>query len=362
MYFLVWFLFMHSSVVTSLQIGTHGADDPGSEEDIGVHLGGILKAAHSKVSGDAAQGRVDNLQGMTSQINEDTTALVNPVVDRVVNRANEITAASEVVDPLCTRAWEQNCPDGWAPVGSRCLAPASYRSWGAGCTTFFSWDGASMADKITFSEKCAPWPCAGTCQNGSYRDYDACPSGFTQKSTVPGLCELTGRTKDNQPHCANQYYVSGMTIAQKQELASSCGFQFPCRPSSECDKPDWDAACPSGWAEVGGFCVAPRLYDNICSHGVNTTGMTHVQKIEFAAKCAVVWPCHGVIVSEQMVDASTQGSTEVNGPVDYTTGRVFIVGTVPSNHTEGNSIDFFDTSVPSGAIDARNGDILFEAA
>merc|ERR1711974_230705 len=108
--FLVLLLLSLCGKCACIQIGSITPSNQGSEETIGVNLGSMLKAANAQIASDASQGRVDHLQGMTSQINDDTTALVNPAVDQVVNRANEIMAANEPADPLCARSWEQKCP------------------------------------------------------------------------------------------------------------------------------------------------------------------------------------------------------------------------------------------------------------
>lgn len=138
---------------------------------------------------------------------------------------------------------------------------------------------ADMAGKQKFAEECqAPWPCQDDCVLG--HDYDACPSGWERSQ--PGFC--TGASPNG---CAQLFKFDEMQTAQKQELASVCGFSWPCK--SECQ--EFRSRCPEGWQLEGSACLAPSSYSGACASEIDTSGMSSAQKKEFGTKCGVKFGC-----------------------------------------------------------------------
>lgn len=146
----------------------------------------------------------------------------------------------------------------------------------------------STAQKQQIAEDCkAPWPCADSCSEG--HDYSAvCPLGWHDDGT--GFCEAPAHF---ETHCAKSYDFAEMDVRMRQELATTCGFSWPCLGSCQ---QDYSKACPENWQEVAmnpGMCMAPSTYAGQCSFSVNTAGMGAEQKSAFARKCATRFPCLG---------------------------------------------------------------------
>jgi len=208
----------------------------------------------------------------------DQAVLVNPKVSKVVAEANRLSEHQGwKLESLCTRNWGSSCPDGWDGSGdSGCTAPSSYAG---GCATHINLAKADMAGKQKFAEECqAPWPCQDDCVLG--HDYDACPSGWERSQ--PGFC--TGASPNG---CAQLFKFDEMQTAQKQELASVCGFSWPCK--SECQ--EFRSRCPEGWQLEGSTCLAPSSYSGACASEIDTSGMSSAQKKELGTKCGVKFGC-----------------------------------------------------------------------
>ena len=213
--------------------------------------------------------------GLSSQ----ESVLVNPEVSRVVAEGNSLAAAKIVDDRgACKRNFDAPCPSGWLQLGSaHCAAPASYAG---GCPRMQTFDGRSLIAKVKFANDCdAPWPCATDCAAGV--DFDSCPEGWTDNGD--GYCSSSGAST-----CLPSYKFSAMSISQKEELASVCGFEWPCRGA--CDE-NYDAPCPEGWASIGDECVGPLTYAGDCDFSFTTKGMTNAQKQALAGSCGVRFPC-----------------------------------------------------------------------
>ena len=207
------------------------------------------------------------------------SVLVNPEVSRVVADGNSLAAAKMVDDEdTCERNLEAPCPNGWLQVGSaHCAAPVSYAG---GCPRMQSFHGRSLTARIRFANDCdAQWPCATDCAAGL--DFDHCPEGWNDDGD--GYCSSPGASK-----CLPSYRFGAMSISQKEELASVCGFEWPCRGS--CNE-NFDAPCPEGWTSIGDECVGPRTYAGDCDFSFTTKGMTNAQKQAFADSCGVRFPC-----------------------------------------------------------------------
>ena len=208
------------------------------------------------------------------------SVLVNAEVSRVVSEGNAL-AASEVVgdSDTCSRNLKAPCPNGWLQVGSaHCAAPASYTG---GCPRMQSFNGRSLAARLKFASDCeAQWPCATDCAAGL--DFDTCPEGWSDGGD--GYCSSSGTSK-----CLPSYKFSAMSISQKEELASVCGFEWPCRAS--CNQ-NFNAPCPEGWTNIGDECMGPSTYAGECDFSFATNGMTIAQKQALAESCGVRYPCN----------------------------------------------------------------------
>ena len=218
-------------------------------------------------------------QTIAAQLQSQEQVLVNPEVSRVVAEGNAL-AAMKVVDDndTCNRNWKAPCPTGWLQVGnSHCSAPASYTG---GCPRMQSFEGHSLAARLKFADDCdAQWPCATACVSGT--DFDNCPTGWADVGD--GYCSSPGATK-----CLPSYKFSAMSIAQKEEFSFVCGFEWPCH--SACTE-DYQASCPEGWMSVGDECMGPSTYAGECDFSFTTKGMSAAQKQALAESCGVRFPC-----------------------------------------------------------------------
>ena len=218
-------------------------------------------------------------ESIATDLNSWESNLVNPEVSRVVAEGNALAALKIVDDSdTCTRNWKAPCPSGWLQVGSaHCAAPVSYAG---GCPRMQSFSGRSMASRLKFANDCdAQWPCAKDCASGL--DFDTCPAGWVDNGD--GYCSSPGGSA-----CLPSYKFSAMSISQKEELASVCGFEWPCRGT--CNE-NFDAPCPEGWATVGDDCLGPRSYAGDCNFSIATKGMSKLQKQALAESCGVRFPC-----------------------------------------------------------------------
>ena len=218
-------------------------------------------------------------ESISAGLQSQESVLVNPDVSRVVAEGNGLAAAKVVDDKdTCERNLEASCPSGWLQVGAaHCAAPASYAG---GCPRMQSFDGRSVNAKLNFANDCdAPWPCATDCASGI--DFDNCPAGWTDNGD--GYCSSAGASK-----CLPSYKFSVMTISQKEQLASVCEFEWPCRGA--CNQ-NYDVPCPEGWTSIGDECMGPRTYAGDCDFSFTSKGMTSAQKHALADSCGVRFPC-----------------------------------------------------------------------
>ena len=219
-------------------------------------------------------------QSIAAELQAQDSVLVNSEVSRVVAEGNAL-AATKIVDDrdTCSRNLKAPCPSGWLQVGSaHCAAHASYAG---GCPRMQSFNGRSLTARVKFANDCdAQWPCATDCASGL--DFDNCPAGWADSGD--GYCSSTGAST-----CLPSYKFNAMSISQKEELASVCGFEWPCRAT--CNQ-NYDAPCPAGWASIGDECVGPRTYAGECDFSFTTRGMTTAQKQALAESCGVSFPCN----------------------------------------------------------------------
>ena len=259
--------------------GLRAAGKSDVAESIGDAVKNIDRLYASRFNHDGPQGASALGETIAAGLQAEESTLVNPEVSRVVAEGTRLAEAKVVDDAgTCNRNLEASCPSGWLQVGSaHCVAPASYAG---GCPRMQSFDGRSLSARVKFADECdAPWPCATDCASGL--DFDNCPEGWTDDGD--GYC-----SSDSASTCLSSYKFNAMSISQKEELASVCGFSWPCRGA--CIE-NYDAPCPEDWASVGDECVGPRTYAGDCDFSFTTTGMTNAQKQALASSCGVRFPC-----------------------------------------------------------------------
>ena len=265
----------HSQVA----LGLRAAGDSQLAESIGDVIKGIDRQYESHFNHGGPGEASPFGQSIAAELQSQENVLVNPEVSRVIAEGNAL-AATHLVDEkgTCSRNCEAPCPSGWLQVGSaHCAAPASYTG---GCPRMQSFNGRSLAARLKFASDCdAQWPCVTDCASGL--DFDTCPKGWLDDGH--GYCSSAVASK-----CLPSYKFSAMSIAQKEELASVCGFEWPCRPV--CNE-NYDVPCPEGWASTGDECVGPRSYAGECDFSFTTKGMTSAQKQALAESCGVRFPC-----------------------------------------------------------------------
>jgi len=218
-------------------------------------------------------------QSIAGEFNSQHQVLVNPDVSRVVAEGNILAALKRINDnDVCSRNFKATCPSGWLHIGRfNCEAPASYTG---GCQRMQSFEEYSLIAKLKFADDCdAQWPCQDDCAIG--RNFDVCPREWTDVGD--GYCSVPEATK-----CLASYKFNEMSKAQKEELASVCGFEWPCREACE---QNYNAFCPQGWTSVNDICTGPRTYAGECGFTLNTHGMNVPQKQALAESCGVTFPC-----------------------------------------------------------------------
>lgn len=287
-----------------MQFGVSGG------KEAGENLGGQVLAADDEVAADASQngGKSTFQSSYAEALTSKEMVLVNPGVSKVLQQANGMAQNLVEKDALCERRWTAECPDGWALTGDgQCAAPSSY---GGSCKKVLSFSGMPAAQKQQMAEECkAPWPCEDSCSGG--HDYSAlCPQGWSSDGS--GFCEAPAGFETK---CARSYDFAEMDSRTRQELAVTCGFQWPCQGSCQ---QDFSKPCPEDWQEVPmnpSMCMAPATYSGICSFSVNTADMTAQQKADFARKCATRFPCLGSQASAAAGAASERPGPLPDGPV-----------------------------------------------
>jgi CPW-WPC domain-containing protein len=88
----------------------------------------------------------------------------------------------------------------------------------------------------------------------------------------------------------------------------------------------WDAKCPDGWTLAGqDQCIAPAAYGGACKTVSSFSGMTLAEKQQIAEECKAPWPCidgcaDGHDYSELCPEGwSDEGAGFCKAPVDFQT-------------------------------------------
>ena len=116
---------------------------------------------------------------------------------------------------------------------------------------------------------------------GCPRDMSGCPTFWAEQSN--GVCEPP---EDYDGLCV-AIDVKGLAVEEKEDFAWKCRASWPCTPSCKLDF----EGCPATWQNLNGLCLAPSVYDGICSPAMLFSSFTPKQKAEWAAMCSARWPC-----------------------------------------------------------------------
>jgi len=259
----------------------------GLSADVGAQIADVIyEAAQSTSVGAGHQHAVDGLLQKAfahELLHTDETVVSMSSPEEILKRRQ----LQSDQDDICDRNWAHTCPDGWIPLQEfQCSAPLSYKG---PCKHLQSFASTNAVDKHVFSSVCkTPWPCRDECDHG--RDYDKlCPEDWAYIGN--GFCESRGNYNAT---CSSLYNFHDMSSADKQELGLACGIKWPCK--THCSA-NYNKPCPYEWTEITaspGFCLAPPTYSGDCEYSVNTTELTTDEKVEFAQKCSVEFPCDRV--------------------------------------------------------------------
>ena len=98
---------------------------------------------------------------------------------------------------------------------------------GGSCLEQYNFDTYTLEKKEQVAHACGfQWPCRAPCE----RDYSsACPSGWTELSFSPGMCQAPPIYIGECPFGAN---MTGATADQKAAFELKCSVRYPCGTSA----------------------------------------------------------------------------------------------------------------------------------
>ena len=110
-------------------------------------------------------------------------------------------------------------------------------------------------------------------------DFNQCPIGWVQSKSICVKSEpFQGRSS-----CGSRYSLGSFSQAQKEALAESCGWTFPCQ-TDECQM-DLEEPCPTLWREErSGECIAPASYVGACNAKIFVKGSVSLLQ-QFGSRC-----------------------------------------------------------------------------
>ena len=98
-------------------------------------------------------------------------------------------------------------------------------------------------------------------------DLSQCPLGWVRSKNV---CVRSGAGRENN-RCGSRYSFGALSQSQKEALAESCGWTFPCQ-TDQCNV-NFEETCPTLWREErGGACIAPSSYVGACGRKIYVQG------------------------------------------------------------------------------------------
>ena len=90
-------------------------------------------------------------------------------------------------------------------------------------------------------------------------DLSRCPLGWVRNKNI---C-VRGKAGPENNRCGSKYSFGALSQSQKEALAESCGWTFPCQ-TDQCQM-NFEEICPTLWREErGGACLAPASYVGAC--------------------------------------------------------------------------------------------------
>lgn len=98
-------------------------------------------------------------------------------------------------------------------------------------------------------------------------DLSQCPLGWVRNKNI---CVRSGAGQKNKG-CSSKYSFGALSQSQKEALAETCGWTFPCQ-TDQCLM-NFEETCPTLWREErGGACLAPASYVGACGRTIYVQG------------------------------------------------------------------------------------------
>ena len=98
-------------------------------------------------------------------------------------------------------------------------------------------------------------------------DLSRCPLGWVRNKNI---CVRSKAGPENN-RCGSKYSFGALSQSQKEALAESCGWTFPCQ-TDQCQM-NFEEICPTLWREErGGACLAPASYVGACGEKIYVQG------------------------------------------------------------------------------------------
>lgn len=200
----------------------------------------------------------------------------------------------------CVVDYDSPCPAGWNIAGDlECRAPLSYTG---PCGVVAQMASADVDGKQQIERNCSvAWPCFDDCsQNFSA---SACPVGWIHLGN--DLCEAPALYRGN---CLTRVRMWDESF--KLDFAARCDVHWPC--VKDCVE-NFGNECPQDWRIINGICVAETgVYNGPCAPFADLLGMTQDEKYQWAAACAVDFPC-----STTSNDSDCRDDESTHCPADW---------------------------------------------
>lgn len=236
-------------------------------------------------------------------------------------------SASEQEASTCKRNWNLPCPNGYSPqdISYERFSEAA----GITCAPDYSYEGQcepqvifnDLQSKYDFAVRCkTSWPCENNCMS-----FSQCPADW--ESLGGGFCMAPPSYKVKD--CPLFEKFQGWTSEVKQTFAQRCGVEWACL--TEAGQLDMAceldlSSCPRGWIEKGGVCKSMVDASGPCANAVNARAMSIEQKLDWASKCGLEWPCVGESNEYNSGEQPREGAeveTSAGGPLDNS-GQIVI--------------------------------------
>jgi len=207
----------------------------------------------------------------------------------------------------CEVDWSQPCPNGFSGIA----IPYDEYAEAPGVTCVRQLEGEDcdhevafrdVDDKKQFAVRCSvSWPCVENCSGA----LSVCPVDW--EDIGGAICAAPRYFKSSE--CPLLQNFHGWTSAMKMAHGLKCSVRWGCvgsRPGvaesngpivveQDCEAPDLrPRVCPRQWVRLANaVCGAPSDYGGPCARQVVFEGMSDEEKLMWASKCLVAWPCKG---------------------------------------------------------------------